>query len=73
MPPISGVFDGGEASDWQRVEAICRELLITALVAKDTDLVWKDQRSWVWTRQPLVANQRARAVLCGSDVNRRTE
>jgi hypothetical protein len=73
MPSITAIFDGHEAGDWRRVEAACRELSIAALVVKDTDVVWKDQHSWVWTRPPLVANQRARAVLCGSDVSRATE
>ena len=67
MPAISAVFAGRGASDWRGVEALCRELSIAALVVKDTDSVWQDQHSWVWTRQPLVASQRARAVLCGTE------
>ena len=63
MPSIASMF-GSEHLEWQRVEASCRELAIDALVVKDTDEVWADQRSWVWTQEPVVANRHARAFLC---------
>jgi hypothetical protein len=43
----------------------CRGLPIDALVAKDTDAVWRDPRSWVWQEKPLFANRYVRLFGCG--------
>lgn len=47
-------------------DAVCRDLSIDVLVAKDTDEIWRHRDSWVWTREPLAANGRARAFRCGN-------
>jgi hypothetical protein len=70
MPSISNIFEKPEGLDWPRVEGLCRDLSINAMVVKDTDKVWADQHSWVWKEQPLAANQHARAFLCGNEINR---
>jgi hypothetical protein len=48
-----------------QVDSTCRKLSITALIVKDTDGVWRNQHSWVWTRTPFTANNYSRAFLCG--------
>jgi hypothetical protein len=67
LPSISNIFDNTTPLEWSRVEALCRDTSISALVVKNTDQVWADQGSWVWTQQPLLANQHARAFLCGTN------
>lgn len=58
--PVEEVFDrGGD------VDQVCRDLSISAVVVKDTDAVWNDKGSWVWTKSPLIGNSYARAFLCG--------
>jgi len=39
-------------------------------VAKDTYKVWADKKSWVWKKQPILANRYARTFLCGRGVAR---
>jgi hypothetical protein len=66
MPSLSKIFtDAG--SELHDVESACEEFSITAVIVKDTDPVWKNPESWVWKRQPLVANPHARALPCTKD------
>jgi len=65
VSPLDDLFEKPGAVDPSRVDAICRDLSIDALVAKDTDKVWADKNSWVWKKQPILANSYARAFLCG--------
>ncbi|ABF39743.1 hypothetical protein Acid345_0738 [Candidatus Koribacter versatilis Ellin345] len=51
------------------VDAICDRYNIRTMIATDLDPIWQDQNSWVWQRQPLVANQRMRALPCGPSVH----
>ena len=44
----------------------CSSLHMNIVVAKDTDAVWKDRQSWVWTETPAFANRYIRLFLCGS-------
>jgi hypothetical protein len=60
VAPVREVFDSDA-----HVDQICRELSISAVIAKDTDTVWANRDSWVWRREPLVGNNYARAFLCG--------
>jgi len=60
---LAGVFQQPDGSD---VDATCREYGIDALVVEDLDLVWREPSSWVWRRQPAVANNYVRAFRCGS-------
>lgn len=64
--PIDDLFEKPGAVDAARVDAACKALSINALVVKDTDAVWADKNSWVWKKEPLIANRYARAFLCSS-------
>jgi hypothetical protein len=46
------------------VAEICHDLPIDLLIAKDTDAVWTDRESWVWTEEPLFANGYVRIFGC---------
>jgi hypothetical protein len=46
----------------------CDALPLDYVVAKDTDAAWKNQASWVWTRQPIFANDFVRLFPCGKSV-----
>jgi hypothetical protein len=63
--PINDLFEKPGAVDPGRVDGICHDLSIDALVVKDTDKVWTDKSSWVWKKQPDLANDYARVFLCG--------
>ncbi len=67
---LDDLFEKPGAVEPARVDAICGELSIDALVAKDTDKVWADKNSWVWKKQPILENQRARAFLCGRRISK---
>jgi hypothetical protein len=45
---------------------ICQSLPIDTLVAKDTDPVWSNLASWVWTERPAYSNAYMRLFRCGS-------
>jgi hypothetical protein len=47
-------------------ESVCQSLSIAILVAKDTDAVWSDRSSWVWSRSPIFANDFVRLFSCSS-------
>jgi hypothetical protein len=51
--------------DGSTLDATCQEYGIDALVVEDTDRVWRDRSSWVWSRSPIVANDYVRAFRCG--------
>jgi hypothetical protein len=66
---LHDVFDTGTV-DASAIDGVCGRLSINILVVKDLDPVWKDAGSWVWHRQPLVANDFGRAYGCGGgDLN----
>jgi hypothetical protein len=52
--------------DGTYLDAACREYGIDAVVVEDLDPVWKEPSSWIWRRQPAVANDFVRAFLCGA-------
>jgi len=54
----------GEAAP-ETIAAACASLPVDILVAKDTDEVWSDPRSWVWREQPVFANTFMRLFACG--------
>jgi hypothetical protein len=62
---LNDVFEKPGAVEANRVDGICRDLSIDALVVKDTDKVWADRNSWVWRKKPHLANDYARVFLCG--------
>jgi hypothetical protein len=46
------------------MDAACQSLPVDILIAKDTDAVWADPHSWVWTGRPIFANRFYRAFRC---------
>lgn len=51
--------------DGDSLDSTCSEFAIDAVVVEDLDPAWKDSTSWVWSRQPIVANSYVRAFRCG--------
>ncbi len=47
------------------VDRECDAWGISVLIAKDDDLVFRDHTAWPWTRAPLAATERVRAIPCG--------
>lgn len=43
---------------------VCRDLPIDVIVAKDTDPVWNDPHSWVWTGKPVFSDAYIRLFGC---------
>ncbi len=55
-----------ERPDGGGLDSTCGEYGINAVVVEDSDPAWQDRSSWVWTRQPTVANDYVRAFRCGA-------
>ncbi|HYM06643.1 MAG TPA: hypothetical protein VEU11_08800 [Terriglobales bacterium] len=66
---VDDLFEKPEAIDQNRVDPLCRLLSIDAVVVKDSDKAWSDKNSWVWKKQPILANNNARVFLCGGRLN----
>lgn len=64
-PILSGLFNPPAAAPAPEVDAVCDQFAISVLVARDTDRVWADPRSWIWNRKPLAATSMVRALPCG--------
>ncbi len=56
---LTKVFDG--ETD---LAAACPELTAGFYIVKDADPVWTQPRSWVWTKEPVFANQYVRIFGC---------
>ena len=56
------------AASWgdtaEDAQAMCRELHLTFLIAESLDSVWLKPTSWVWTLDPLAANETVRVFRC---------
>jgi len=63
LPNLGGLF---EFPDGSYLDPMCQEYGIDAVVVEDSDLVWREPSSWVWSRPPLVANDYVRAFRCGT-------
>jgi len=48
------------------LDTFCDDFHVNVLVAVDTDPVWDDLSSWVWTRPSLLTNPSMRALPCGT-------
>jgi hypothetical protein len=46
------------------VAEVCHDLPIDLIVARDTDPVWRDPNSWVWTARPVFSNAYLRLFSC---------
>jgi len=51
--------------DGSGLDATCREDGIDAVFVEDSDRVWREPSSWVWSRHPAVANDYVRGFRCG--------
>ncbi|MGO9403149.1 MAG: hypothetical protein ACLPVW_06725 [Terriglobales bacterium] len=60
---LAGLFD---LPDRSNLDATCREYGIDAVVVENSDDVWRDRSSWIWSQQPIVANDFVRAFRCGT-------
>jgi hypothetical protein len=63
LQKLAGLF---ELPDGGNLDATCREYGIDAVVVEDSDRVWQEPSSWIWSRQPVVANDYVRAFRCGT-------
>ena len=70
FPPLRKLFNSPERADSGKLDALCGDLSISHLVVKDTDPVWKDKTTWVWSREPVLANDFARVFQCGQPPKR---
>jgi hypothetical protein len=70
FPPLARLFNSPERADSGKLDALCGDLSISHLVVKDTDPVWKDKTTWVWSREPVLANDFARVFQCGQPPKR---
>jgi len=48
----------------EQARAACHQLGIQYLVARTYDPAWKNKQSWVWTLNPVVADEEFRALDC---------
>ena len=60
---LTGLF---ELPDGGNLDATCREYGIDAVIVEDSDPVWRESSSWIWSREPVVANDYVRAFRCGT-------
>jgi hypothetical protein len=63
LPKLAGLF---EFPDGSYLDPMCQEYGIDAVVVEDSDRVWQDPSSWIWSRRPVVANDYVRAFRCGT-------
>jgi hypothetical protein len=60
---LAGLF---ELPDGSNLDATCRQYGIDAIVVEDSDDVWQEPSSWIWSHHPIVANDYVRAFRCGA-------
>ncbi len=61
---LDALFSMAGNSNSQSFKTACESLTIDIVVAKETDRVWDDRMSWVWTRTPIFANNFVRLFPC---------
>jgi hypothetical protein len=60
---VQSMFPTGAAAP-ASLEEGCQSLPVDTFVAKDTDTVWGNRQSWVWTERPVYANAYMRIFRC---------
>ncbi len=60
---LAGLFS---LPDGSNLNATCREYGINAVVVEESDDVWQEPSSWIWSQHPIVANDYVRAFRCGT-------
>jgi hypothetical protein len=63
LQKLAGLF---ELPDGGNLDATCREYGIDAVVVENSDRVWREPSSWIWSQHPAVANDYVRAFRCGA-------
>ncbi len=63
LQKLAGLF---EPLDGSNLDATCREYGIDAVIVEDSDPVWREKSSWIWSQHPVVANNYVRAFRCGT-------
>jgi hypothetical protein len=66
VAPLTSAFGLRESGASLNIDQMCDRLSINVLVAGEQDQAWQDHGSWVWSRQPIVANEYFRAIPCGN-------
>jgi hypothetical protein len=66
LPYFAAVFNAPDVVRSWNLDRFCDAYQVNVLVATDTDPVWNDPYSWVWTRPSLLTNPSLRAVACGA-------
>jgi hypothetical protein len=64
LAPLRQIFTEPKALSFASVQVACRALSIDVLVVKDTDPVWRDKSSWVWSEPALLSNRYSRVFSC---------
>jgi len=68
--PIIATLDGLYGPNGPRprsaLDAACGALPVDIFIAKDTDPVWSERKSWIWSEKPIFANQYIRLFQCPS-------
>ena len=62
---IEEIYPAGGQAPIASLRDVCVNLPIDLVVVKDTDPVWKNRDSWVWTGRPVFANPYFRLFSCG--------
>jgi len=76
LPHLKLLFDDRQPVTPELVSNTCHEFSITVLLFKDTDPVWKNKSSWIWTAKPLLSNDFVRVIECpnaGAQLNASTD
>jgi len=65
MQSVASLFRKPSSAESAGLDSVCRVYGIEVMLVDDSDPVWKDRDSWVWKREPLLANDYVRAFRCG--------
>jgi hypothetical protein len=61
---FDGVYPPAGQTAAPNLDSVCNTLPIEFIAASDTDPVWSDRHSWVWTQTPAFANRYVRLFRC---------
>jgi hypothetical protein len=62
---ILAAFNGTANFSMQDANRLCDDLGIDVLIAERNDRMWALKHSWVWSENPLLANEYMRVFACG--------
>ena len=64
-PYIFAAFNSPDIVRGWNLDQLCDAFQINVLIATNSDPIWKDLGSWVWTRPALFADDTLRVFTCG--------